>query len=165
MKKRLLFIVATAILGSASYAQRLSPQVLAPAGGIARTATMSLEWTLGEGAIETATTATRIYTQGFHQPILRVEPSAELAGSAYSIEVAPNPVTSTLTVRIDSEAETGFLQLSLTDLLGKAHYSAQAPARQNTRQIDMAGLPAGLYFLQVRSATERLIKSFKIVKN
>ena len=53
--------------------QRLSPEVLAVGGGIDKNGSLSLEWTLGEAVIETVSLSDRIYTQGFHQPMLVVD--------------------------------------------------------------------------------------------
>lgn len=165
MKIHLLFTLVLAISGRVGYAQRLSPEVLASAGGVNRTAALSLEWTLGEMLTETATTQTNIYTQGFHQPLLQVNVETELVGSRYSIEVAPNPVTSILTVRIDSQAEDVPLQLRLTNLQGQALFTAPARSRQEIQPIDMSSLPSGVYLLKVQTDGQRLLKSFKIVKN
>ena len=120
---------------------------------------------MGEMLTETATTQTNIYTQGFHQPLLQVNVETELVGSRYSIEVAPNPVTSILTVRIDSQAEDVPLQLRLTNLQGQALFTAPARSRQEIQPIDMSSLPSGVYLLKVQTDGQRLLKSFKIVKN
>ncbi|MCY7352732.1 MAG: T9SS type A sorting domain-containing protein [Cytophagaceae bacterium] len=163
MKKSVHLLLLLVSIGPFCYAQRLSPQVLAPAGGSARTATMTLDWTMGEIATQTATVKTNIYTQGFHQPRLQVEKLAP-AESFYRVSAVPNPVTSILTVRVESGQE-GDLHLDLLDLNGRTVFTKSTYAADVSVEMNLADLPAGLYLLQVRNATGRIAKTHKVLKN
>ncbi len=165
MKKNYFLLISTCGILSVCQAQTLTPTVVSPGGGIDKTETVQVEWTVGESAIATISTVDNIYTEGFHQPALRVV--AEAAANAslsslYEINVAPNPVASILTVSIRSE-ESGKVFLSLSDLNGKK-LSVAETAAVGSKEIDMTALAAGLYILHVYDHDENLIKSYKISK-
>lgn len=165
MKKTVALLVGSLSLSSVGIAQRLSPSVLAASGGTARTQTMTLDWTLGESVVETAATSDRLYTQGFHQPMLQVTEQPNLTGSdaGYQFTVAPNPVVSYLKIDI-SAPESSPLQLLLTDLLGRQYNLPVVPASTRSTQIDMTLFPAGTYLLRIGKADGAPLKSYKIVK-
>ena len=71
-KNTLLLLLGICIAGFAR-SQQLSPSIIASDGGISKAAGISLEWTLGEPTVESLSTSDRLYTQGFHQPILLVK--------------------------------------------------------------------------------------------
>jgi hypothetical protein len=66
--KRLLTIIFICCL-STTWAQSLSPTVIASSGGYHEGANASLSWTLGELATETLDNGSNILTQGFQQPV------------------------------------------------------------------------------------------------
>ncbi len=145
-------------------AQRLSPSVVAVSGGTVRTQTMTLDWTLGESVVETATTSGRVYTQGFHQPMLQVsEQPLARSDAGYTFTVAPNPVASLLTIGI-AAPDSNPLQLLLTDLQGRQYTVPAVPANTTSTQIDMTLFPAGTYLLRIGKADGAPLKSYKIVK-
>jgi hypothetical protein len=66
--KRLLTIIFICCL-STTWAQSLSPTVIASSGGYFEGTNASLSWTLGELATETLDNGSNILTQGFQQPV------------------------------------------------------------------------------------------------
>ena len=116
MRKNFILLLFGLGISSLAWSQQLSPSVIASNGGINRAAGISLEWTLGEPTIESLSTADRLYTQGFHQPVLLVRklqpgPAAVVNSNAvaevnpiagYKVTIAPNPVKSILLVNIAS---------------------------------------------------------------
>jgi Secretion system C-terminal sorting domain len=165
MKKTILLLLSGLGLASVGMAQRLSPSVLAVSGGTARSQTMTLDWTLGETIVETATTSGRLYTQGFHQPLLQVseQPNQVNAEVGYQFTVAPNPVASYLTVGITAPESTAF-QLLLTDMNGRQYDLPIVPESTKSTQIDMTPFPAGMYLLRIGKADGPILKTYKIVK-
>lgn len=154
-------------------AQRLTPSVLATAGGQHQTNTISLEWTLGEAVVETTRLPNYVYTQGFHQPTLQVTEQVNplLTDSDYLIQVFPNPVEAILTVRIEvqegslvSKSEEKLL-LNLTDLSGKSLQTKVAYLVNESAQLNMADLPAGVYVLYIQKAMGAPVKAYKVLKN
>lgn len=167
-KNTLLLLLGICIAGFAR-SQQLSPSIIASDGGISKAAGISLEWTLGEPTVESLSTADRLYTQGFHQPLLLVKslPVAEVkevkVATAYKITIAPNPVQSLLLVNINTEKKER-LNLSLIDFVGRQILVQAFNGRSNTAQIDMSRMTSGTYILELRNLSGQLIKSFQITK-
>lgn len=148
------------------HSQQLSPTVLAAAGDISKAAGISLEWTLGETSIESLSTADRLYTQGFHQPVLiarNFHINNEQLLTGYRVTVAPNPVQSVLTATISSPFEEKVF-LTLIDFSGRRYQLQTVKAKSANAKVDMSGMIAGIYLLEVRNANGQLIQSFKIIK-
>lgn len=164
MKKSLLLLFGMG-LSAAGVAQRLSPSVVAVAGGTATTQTMTLDWTVGESVVETATTSSRLYTQGFHQPMLQVSEQPGLTGDAagYTFTIAPNPVATYLTLGITAP-ESSPLQLLLTDMNGRQYSLPIVPANTTSTQVDMTTFPAGVYLLRIGKPDGPQLKAYKVLK-
>lgn len=175
--KPIFTLAATFLLAMPGmYAQSLSPSVLASDGGVIQVDGMTLEWTLGEAVVETAVTPEGYLTQGFHQPMLRVEvldepvvkeeleevPSSTEALDL-EIRVAPNPVIAMLNVYVTSE-EGHHLQYQLFDQNGKSLLSYGRLEDQPTAAIDMSELPMGIYYLRFYQKDGSYSKTFKISK-
>ncbi|WP_026261064.1 T9SS type A sorting domain-containing protein [Spirosoma luteum] len=162
MKKHVIPLLLGLALPGIGLCQQLTPSVVANAGGYDKNQQLSLEWTLGEAFVETVTTTGRIYTQGFHQPQLRVEEMPEVA-SPYRVRIAPNPVVAILNVVIESEENTKLL-LNLTDMTGHTYYSKSTDVQPDPIQVDMKALPSGVYILQVATPQGQPVKTVKVVK-
>jgi hypothetical protein len=149
-----------------SKAQTIEPSVLASGGGSAKTSTTSLDWTLGEFAVETIYTGGKMYTQGFNQPFLIIKPAKVLATtkSSYNILIAPNPVHSILNFSIKSQNDI-LVSVSVADIQGKTLIERKVNSAGGYLQIDFKGLAAGTYILTVRGATSgQFIQSYQIIK-
>lgn len=164
MSNYILILVGSLGLSSGGLAQQLSPSVVATGGGFARTPTMTLEWTLGESVVETARTPDRLYTQGFHQPSLRVtELPVENTEQAGQFLVAPNPVATYLTVTAKTVQETA-CQLLLTDMTGHQYQMPDLPSATESVQVDMTRFPAGTYLLHISKPNGLRLKTYKVSK-
>ena len=164
MIRLLLLLFGSLGLSSGGLAQQLSPSVMATAGGFARSQTMTLEWTLGESVVETHATGDRLYTQGFHQPMLRVTEQVAENDAAQEFMVAPNPVSAQLTVTAKYARETP-LQLQLTDVTGRQFALPYLPATAESMQVDMTRFPAGTYLLHIGTETGKALKTYKVIKD
>ncbi len=171
MKKVILFSLFVFCVLQNSYSQDLKQNVIASAGGISNTDKISLEWTLGEFAVETITTEKNLYTQGFHQPVLMVKsfhspPKPEsIVGilSGYKILLAPNPAKSFVNVSVKAKENEKF-SLALYDMSGKKILSKQVYGTDFSVRIEMGHLASGVYLMDVRNETGMTIQAFKIVK-
>ena len=166
MRKHLLLIIPVLGIASLCKAQSLSPNVISSTGGIDKTNSISLEWTMGESAVQTTSAEGKIYTEGFHQPELRVidiVAQNESLSASYTINIAPNPVKSLLTVNIKSPDEVN-LFLTLTDLNGKSIASTEGFFKNDSRDVDMSAFASGIYLLHITNSKGDLIKTFKISK-
>lgn len=166
MSTKLFFLLYGLCVCITGQSQQISSSVIASAGGNNNAVGISLDWTLGETAVESIYTTDRLYTQGFHQPILIAKSftiQTENWTKDYRIELAPNPVQSNLYVCINSTAgEKSFL--TLVDIVGRRYTTQVATGKISNTIVDMSGLFPGVYLLEVRNAESRLIKTFKIIK-
>jgi hypothetical protein len=126
---------------------------------------MTLEFTLGEPRVESVTKSDLLFTQGFHQPIVKVRTFNVPLRDGIKVVAYPNPVKSMLTVNIQSEVINRPLVIELTDLRGVVLYTR----RMITTYIDelqfrMDGYIAGVYFLVVRDISGRVIQTIKLEK-
>jgi hypothetical protein len=98
--------------------------------------------------------AYEIYTLGIKDP--------ETTSIQLSFSVFPNPVVSGITVQINNYNGEK-LNYQLYDMNGKLLNSDQIVTEQT--KIEMGILPAATYFVNVLSAENKKIESFKIIKN
>lgn len=166
MRKILFFLLGIICIHTTVQGQQLSPSVIAAGGGTDKAAGISLEWTLGEPFTESLPVSDRLYTQGFHQPLLQVTkmPVTIIRPvTNYKITVAPNPVQSYLTATINAP-NTDKVILSLIDFAGRVIPVKSASGKFSTVKVDMTGMIAGIYMLEIRKASGELIQTFKIIK-
>lgn len=166
MRKRFLNILAIFCIAAFAKAQTISPSILASAGGSDKTSTISLDWTMGEYAVETIFSADNMYTQGFNQPYLIITSSGSVAANdgVYKISIAPNPVLSVLNFSIASLHNIQVF-VSVADIAGRIFIQKIARSSFGNMQIDFKGLPAGTYNLIVREAGSlQIIKTYQVIK-
>ena len=177
MKKTLFFLFGILCILSKVHSQQLSPSVIAAQGDISKAAGIALDWTLGEPFTESLPVSNGLYTQGFHQPLLQVIEipktlTKQVAGYAetvtkpvtnYKITVVPNPVQTYLTAGITAP-NTDKIIVSLIDITGRVIPVRITGGSYSTVRIDMTGMIAGIYMLEIRKATGELIQTFKIIK-
>ncbi|MEZ4953666.1 MAG: FG-GAP-like repeat-containing protein [Saprospiraceae bacterium] len=85
---------------------------------------------------------------------VNVEPNATKEVSPFGkLSVMPNPSTGLFTLEMEA-FETGVANLIITDITGKQIWRDQFSAIENAlerRQVDLGGVPAGMYFLKITS--------------
>jgi glucose/arabinose dehydrogenase len=80
--------------------------------------------------------------------------------SAHDLKIKPNPVRETLTFQWLSTVES-VLQIQVADVMGRSWPVIPTQhATNNTWEMDVHTLPAGIYFLQIELATQRIAKRF-----
>ncbi len=170
MKKKIFFQVLLFGVLQNCYSQDVKQNVIASAGGIAKTYSISFEWTLGEFAVESIVTAKNLYTQGFHQPLLMVKsinspPKPELAdvSSGYRVLLAPNPAQSFVNVYIGAKKDEKF-SLSLFDMSGKKIGSKEVSGNDLSVRFEMGGFASSIYLMQVQNDAGTMLRTFKILK-
>ena len=154
---------------NATSQQQISPSVHAIAGGSNIAAGIQLDWTLGEIATASYLNNATSYTEGFHQPVLRVValPFSTLPSDApptveINLAVFPNPVTNELRVRSSSNQT---LELRLTDLYGKILLRKQFDPERNITTLYVGDFVSGIYHLSCYASNGLLLKSFRVIKH
>lgn len=166
-----LLIIALGLSLSASAQSSLSPSVLASSGSSDRTDKVHLDWTLGEVAVATIATSSGFLTEGFHQPeVLQVEsvkpnlPNAAELSSADAITVAPNPVSTRLTIQIPENWSKNASTVQLFDAAGQQVQAGEITPGVATSEWNMSTHPAGTYWLRIVAKDSKQVQSFKIIK-
>lgn len=145
----------------------LDPTVISTAGGYDKTDEITLEWTIGEIAVATYSADGHMLTEGFHQPLLKVE-DIELPGLKHADDLAvaimPNPVRSILNIEI-TDPQKRILEFELIDAQGRLVTSIAMDTYVQNLQLNLSDYSAGFYVLRViHPATRTLVDAFKVSK-
>ena len=155
MKKRLtlsMFLVFGAISVQAQ-------TVITTSGDFFSNSTAELSWTLGEIMGETYTTGTVHLTQGQQQTMYDPDPTGSfIIEESVELDLYPNPAQDHITL-ISSEPT---VSVSFIDSRGALVKTLDL--NQSNPQIDLFGLERGIYYLNVYSTNQQLLKIFKVVK-
>lgn len=165
MLKKTILVAYTLLMSVIVFSQQLTQAVIVPAGDANKTNNLYLEWTLGEPFIETISSNYQIYTQGFHQPVIKSKNHlATLAGEQQlKITILPNPVQSVCRTLIEKESDTK-LYLDLSDINGRPLYNKVSNSKIEIIDFNLSHYPSGIYVLSVRNAGGNLYKTYKIIK-
>ncbi|MBC7511686.1 MAG: T9SS type A sorting domain-containing protein [Ferruginibacter sp.] len=150
---------------SSCFAQEKSPSVISSAGDVSKGGGLILEWTLGEPAVETLSTSTALYTQGFHQPVLlvqKINKSQDMA-AINNIIVYPNPATSVINLQLEKPS-TSELVISLIDASGKLVLNNRLSTNSSFLKLNVSNLRTGTYILRIIDLKASAQSDFKIIK-
>ena len=167
MIKRLSLFAVIFLLGTfSSNAQTADLWLISPYGHDFQNEDFQISASAGELVIETHQSGDYILTQGFHQTFDQETPVVELF-SGLELKVYPNPFTDVLLLKVAGETnvQTGELQITVTDVLGREIYREKSNINaQASFQIQTVRWASGVYFLNVRFADLNQEKSFKLIK-
>lgn len=171
MRRNFYLLIAALALSLSALAQNRA--VVASAGGESHGDEVHLNWTLGETAVTTLYLAEgRLLTEGFQQPdLLRVEPAESAnplpaygATPAEAITIAPNPVSTTLSIQIPKTWNQEALAVELFDANARKIQNGRIEPGVATSEWDMSAQPAGTYWLRIVAAGAKQTQTFKVVK-
>ena len=155
--KHALIIVFSVSMLSLS-AQQTSPEIISTSGNYDSNANNSISWTIGELVIDTKDNLTNILTQGFHQDNYTITDFEDFDLN-YQISVYPNPTTNHVFIQMNNDE---YFQIYLFDLNGKLLLHSN---HENGRaEIDLYSFAESTYLLKLYNSENKLIKSFKILK-
>jgi hypothetical protein len=144
--------------------QELSHSVMVPAAGIVSTGGLSYTQTVGETAIEIISGSGFVFTQGFQQPGIKIEPDINNNGNG--VNVYPNPVTDFVYVKLFGNTPRKF-KIEVISMVGTVVTSGTLSfitTFSYEQQIDMGNLKSGFYLVRVYSEDGVINRTFKIEK-
>jgi hypothetical protein len=155
-------------MGSAlsGISQEKTPSVISAAGDVSKAGNIVLEWTVGEPIVETGATSAQIYTQGFHQPMLKIQKmdqGNDIAASNNTFTVFPNPATAIINVQLEKASQTPLI-VSLLDASGKLLLNNTFPVNSTALKINVQKLAGGVYILRITDTAGTLQGNYKIIK-
>ena len=133
-------------------AQQLQPTVLASAGNssLSLNGSARLQFTLGETAIATLSSAAVSCGQGFHNSAKAISVDvADLDLAEWGLKVYPNPASQNVLVEYATTLPVASLELSLWDIAGRRLLSPFTLQNHATQRIDVGQLAKGVYLLRV----------------
>jgi hypothetical protein len=154
--------VLVSLVAFTAHAQSISHQVIG-SSGVTDPEMSSLVWTVGEVAVSTATGGVSMITEGFHQPLLHVEPmDANIGSTIIGISVYPNPFSDVLLVKVNETFKDG--RAVLYDLSGREVFQTSLDNESKESRIDLSKLAAAAYILSVTTEDSQISRSFRVVK-
>jgi hypothetical protein len=169
-----LFIaVMLAAFPFAARGQAATQQVISAAGGSDAAGPVHVSWTLGETAVDRMAGPFRV-TEGFHQPMLRVEAgwpdkpgviSTQAHDDALqrALTVYPNPASDRVEIRRDA-GHGEPLAMRLYDAEGRAVWTGQLESGATHMQVLVDHLVAGAYYLIASGPASARGAQFTITK-
>jgi type 1 fimbria pilin len=158
MKKPLLLLIGMSGFTGISFAQSLSPQVVASSGNHFSNGGSQIEFTIGEVATSTLTAGGHVLTQGFHQPEIQFASLEDFADD-YTFELYPNPTEQFITVTSPKDEE---MNVHVYDANGKSVMVSLAFQKQVT--LDLQNLAMGNYVLMISNGSGQPLHSYSIIK-
>ena len=160
--KQLISISITVFLALSVAGQSVKQEVISSAGGFNVNDGISLSWTLGETIIPTFKSADNslILTHGFQQQLV-ITAIEENLDAILKVTVYPNPASEVVNIQFDIQLE-GDMKLILLDSQGRQVLTDLAESGLFDKQINLQGLPAGIYYLKLTKG--KLTNVYKIVK-
>lgn len=164
MKKQILLFIVIFFASIYSFSQNLMPSIFSIQGGIDRSNSVVIEWTIGENFTETVKSANTIITQGFHQPHLKILNVTNESILAFNqIKIYPNPVYSSLSIQFQNDLPTNY-DIDLFDGNGKFIKKMSVPVRISSIEFDLSDLSSGMYLLKITSKLRSVSNTYRIIK-
>ncbi len=145
------------------FSQSSVHEVMATSGNSYQTNSIQIDWTLGEVAISTLTGSGSLLTQGFHQPHYLITAINRLPADYGQIKVYPNPTTDQLNIDF-AFTKKEKIELVLLDLTGKVMLKNTIVGQTISKNISLATLPSGTYFLSMKIGNQIFSQTHKIQK-
>lgn len=153
MKKKVLIAFSLIVGSAAAYGQ----EVISSQGESYSNASGSIDFTIGEVVINTATDGTNVLTQGFHQTLWQFVGLDDFDAN-FVVSLFPNPTQDLLTIQATSFEDVSFI---LTDAAGRIVMKDMLTGEFTP--LNVASFEAGTYNLSLEKASSAL-KTFRLIK-
>ncbi len=137
-----LFIMLTVGVNTL-FSQMSDASLICSAGETFITANQSVEFTIGDIAVETYQNSNSALTQGFLQGKTQGTGINTNFVSRFNISIFPNPASDDITVSFNKKA----VSIEIFDLNGRKFYTLKNP--QKTETLDLKSFNKGIYMLRV----------------
>lgn len=134
-------------------------EVISTQGDSYGNGTNTLDFTIGEQVIETASNGTNDVTQGFHQTNLIITNIEDL-GINFSVNIYPNPTSDALNLSIEKYENLSF---QIYDMEGKLLKKSNLISPLTN--VNLSDYPKGTYLFTLTQSDKKKIKTYKIIKN
>jgi len=160
----IIFVIALFLQVCQTKGQSLERSVIGAAGHSLGNENIALSFTLGETAVATINDPNLIVTEGFQQSEIQGLTGIDEIIFINGLQVYPNPTTDLLNLGIPVE-DPFEISAALYDMLGKKIFASdQLELVGRQYQLDLTGLPAGLYLLVVGLDNSEVTRTYKVEK-
>jgi len=163
MRKQAVLLAIFSIVINSLFSQTLFNSKISNQGGVSSSEGLIIEWTLGENLTETVWVSNEIYTQGFHQTYIKSSKLDESLPSFDQIRIFPNPVYSTLTIKLQKKDMLPY-SFEIFDTSGRKINSLNISESSSETSINFLELSSGVYFLRISMSSGELVKTFRVIK-
>lgn len=139
-------------------AQTIEPSLLTTAGDSFQNETIQLDWSIGELAIETISSANIILTQGLHQA--EIEVITNIEEDLISISIYPNPASEFISFQTEYHKYPQ-LKTIIHDGMGKMVLESNINGRDDL--LDISDLKDGVYYLKIYG-NGTILNTSKLIK-
>lgn len=166
MKKIFTLILSLALLQTFGQTPAIVMQVVASAGGSQSTASLSIDWTLGEPVIGDVSGGSIILTQGFQQGnLLGTDIPENPEEMNTSFRMFPNPANDKVQFVVNNKEAKGDFMVDVFDITGRKILSQKLGQYTplETVSLPVSSLKAGVYLVKVSVGgfTSELLKLIK----
>jgi hypothetical protein len=137
-----------------------SQQVVAASGNTFERSNGSISFTLGEPVTGTINQDNTTITQGFHQPILKVESGTDKIPEGISCTVYPNPTSNFVRLELNSQDLTSMEYLLFSS---EGKMLNKMSIESSSTEISFSDLNPAVYILIIKK-DEKEIATYKIIK-
>ncbi len=155
-------LILLLFFGGRGEAQQLSHQVLVPAAGVVLTTGVSLSHTIGEPSVVLLSSGFNDLTQGFQQPLIKLNPVVPPQGTG--VEAYPVPASDFLYIKLYGEVPREF-SITLLNSSGQTLYTTDIAFTDSyyyIHEIPVGSFSPGFYVVRVRCGDGVIDRTFKI---
>lgn len=160
------FVFAILLWAASLNAQSIDRFVIGATGGYDTNATIQLESTLGELAVETVQSGNLILHQGFHQSNPPFNTDLEDDFQLVAYRLFPNPTAGQLQLELSAEQAIE-LEITVWDLKGTQASIPMihlAEAKRHEVRLDISSLAVGTYFCRIQNAKTGAFQALQVQK-
>lgn len=160
----ILILLLLLCSGRDLFSQHLSHQVLVPVAGVTLAGNISYSQTIGETAVEIFSSSDYVFTQGFQQPGIKLNPGSLVVGNG--VDVYPNPAIDNVTIKLFGDVSRDF-RIEIINITGAIVMSDKLSFIDNyylEKVIPFGKFNKGIYFVRVISTDKTINRTFKIEK-
>jgi uncharacterized protein YjbI with pentapeptide repeats len=166
ISRQLALLGAALLMVTMSYAQSIAPQSVNSSGTKMTQPNGSLSFTVGELVVlsqndSIGNTLSGGFTAGATLTTVNLQ---EVDAKVLDLKVFPNPTSSLVNIQINYSALEQVL-LTIADLQGKEVFSGKYAGVSNLIGINAAAYAKGTYILSIKNANNKLLGTYKIIKN
>lgn len=165
MKRTLLVVIGTLILGTSVQSQSLSPWVVSSGGHYFENGGYTLSGTIGELAVTTLSQGNFVLTQGFQQVFDMGTSIENLNDISWSFVLYPNPVRDKLILHFTLEVNTDMV-IEITDVSGRKLLTRNLDniVGESESVLDISNFSQGMYLLNAYSRDRKISRTVQFHK-